>query len=79
MYADRLPPLLEEARLVDDQHRLVLPEMLGYIRPHVVADLIGIPNRAGDEVLQVRGRGLAQFFGELPAVLAFDAAIRPRR
>ncbi|MEU8348154.1 hypothetical protein [Streptomyces sp. NPDC048845] len=43
----------------------------------VVADVIGLPLRSGKEVLQAVGRGVADLFGQLPAVLAGHRGEQP--
>jgi hypothetical protein len=36
-------PLLQEAGVVDDQHRLTFTEMLDDVVAYVVQDLVGVP------------------------------------
>jgi hypothetical protein len=55
-----------------DQHVVGLAELAGDVFLQVVADVIGLPLRSGEEVLQAVGRRVAGLFGRLPAVLASD-------
>ncbi len=62
--------LLEIAGLIDDQHRIVVLQLLDTEAAEVVADCISIPPGPGRQMLRaVRGR-VPGLLGELPAVLA---------
>jgi hypothetical protein len=69
-----LRALLEEARLVDDQHPAhVIPEVLHDVVAQIVAYSVGVPRRSVQEALDTLRAALADRLGQLPAVLAFDA------
>ena len=68
----RLHSLLQEAGLINDQHRLRVAEVFDDVRPQVIAHLVGAPLGAPEQVLQAVGRRVAGLFGQLPAVLALD-------
>jgi hypothetical protein len=70
--ADRLGALLEKAGLINDEDGIVVTEVLDDIRAEVVADLIGIPVSRGKQALDAIGRGVADMFSDLPAILALD-------
>jgi ABC-type transporter Mla maintaining outer membrane lipid asymmetry ATPase subunit MlaF len=53
-----------------NQHAVGLAELASDVFLQVVADVIGLPLRSGQEVLQAVGRGVASLFSQLPAVLA---------
>jgi hypothetical protein len=68
-----LAPLLEEARLIDDQHAArAVPEMREYILAQIVAHPLGIPAGGTQQAVHTLGVGIADRLGELPAVLTFD-------
>jgi hypothetical protein len=67
---DGLGALLEVAGLVHHQHRLVLAQVLDHVVAEVVADLVVVPHRPGEQVLHPVGVGVAGVLGERPAVLA---------
>jgi hypothetical protein len=73
-HTNGLRPLLEESCLVNDQDGVRIAEAFDTIGPRIVANEIGLPLGPGDEALPVDGSLFAQFFGQLPTVLAFDAA-----
>lgn len=62
--------LFDEPGVVDDQDTIVLAELVGDVFLQVVADVVRVPLRSGEQVLQVIGRGVAGLFGQLPAVLS---------
>ncbi len=67
--ADGRRALLQIARLVDHEHRLVVGEVLDDVGAHVIADRVGVPLRTVQQVLHaVRGR-VARMLGQRPAVL----------
>lgn len=51
--------LLDEAGVVDDEDPVVLAELVGDVLLQVVADVVGLPLRAGEQVLQTVGGGVA--------------------
>ena len=61
----------DEARLIDDQHRLKSPERLDYIGAQSVAEGIGIPDCPSQQMLDAIWGGVAIAFGELPAAFLF--------
>ena len=66
--------LLEEPRLVDDQHAVGIAKVLTQIADQFIADGIGIPDGSTQKMLDGERVGVAEAFGHLPAVLAFDIA-----
>jgi hypothetical protein len=62
--------LLQVSRLVDDQHRGVLAQVLDHIVAHVVADPVVVPDCPGQQVLYPVGAGVAGVLGDRPAVLS---------
>jgi hypothetical protein len=72
LHAGRVFTLLEESRLIHNQHRLTLAELLNDVFAQYVARRVGIPLCSFEKVLHTIGRGFADPFGKLPAVLAFD-------
>ena len=67
-----MPALLEEAGLVEDQHGLVVAEGLDGVGVQVVADLVGLPVGAAQQMLDGVEALVANLLGELPGVLALD-------
>jgi hypothetical protein len=65
---------LEKAGFVNDPDSIRMAEMLDDIGLEVIADLLGIPVSSGEEALDAIGRGVADVFGDLPAILAFKGA-----
>src|SRR5579859_1658914 len=72
LHPDRLPPLFQKAGLIDDEHPILLSEVLNHIRPEVIAHRIRVPVCGIEQPLHPLRTGLAQVFGELPAVLALN-------
>ena len=64
--------LLEESGLIENQDGLVIAEGLNRVDSQVIADLVGIPVGATQEVLDGVGTVVADLLGELPGVLALD-------
>jgi hypothetical protein len=76
-HATRLGPLLEEPGLVHNRHPGRLAQVVVGVASQLIADCVGVPVGAGEEMLHpVRG-GLAQVLGQLPAVLPLGAAQEP--
>lgn len=72
--AARLGPLLRDPGLVHDPHATGVAQVFGHVREPVVADGVGVPIGAGEQVLHpVRG-DLAQALGQWPAVLPVGVA-----
>jgi hypothetical protein len=65
-----LVPFFEIAGLIDDQHRPVLPQVLHHIVAQVIAHLVLIPHRPGEQVLHPIRAGVPGVLGDRPAVLA---------
>jgi hypothetical protein len=78
LHPHRPGALLEVARLVDDQHRGVLAQVLDHIRAEVVADAVLVPDRPGQQVLHPIRAGIAGVLGDRPAVLAWQVAQQPQ-
>ena len=72
LHAGRLVALLEKAGLVEHQHGVGIAQMLDDIGPQIVADGIGVPAHAAQEVLHAVGGRVAGGLGQLPAVLALE-------
>ena len=53
--------------------------MLDHVGAQIIADRLGIPAHAGEEVLDGIGGAIAGGLGELPSVLSLEGASRPRR
>src|SRR5262249_1578481 len=73
----RLRPLLQEPRLVGDEHPARVTEVLGHVPEQVVADGVGVPVGPGQQVLHPVGGRVAQVLGQLPPVLPLDPAEQP--
>jgi site-specific DNA recombinase len=69
--------LLQVAGLVDDQHCLVLAQVLGDIVAHVIADRVVVPHRSGEQVLHPVRAGVAGVLSDRPAVLAGQVRKQP--
>lgn len=63
LHADRLGAFLQEARLIDDQHAILLPKMLDHRVSEVVPYRILIPVRTIEQALHPLRSGLTQMFG----------------
>src|ERR1019366_7366724 len=72
--ADRMGALLHEARLVQHQNAAGIAEPLHDIVAADVACPLGIPEAAPEHRLHPPWGFIARIFGQLPAVLALDAA-----
>src|SRR5882672_1037740 len=58
----------EQSRLIDDEHGLGSPQMLGHIRAQSVAEGIGIPLSPAPQMRHAIGRRIAMHFRPLPAI-----------
>ena len=67
--AGRGVALLDEPGLVEDQHPVVLAEVLEDVSAHVVAHPAGFPLGTAEQVLEPVGRAVTGLLGELPGVL----------
>ncbi len=77
--AARLRALLQEARLIDDQHPArVVPEVLHDVVTQIVAHPVGVPGGSVQQALDTFGAELTDRLSQLPAVLAFDAIKQAR-
>ena len=72
-----LGSLLQKAGLIDDQHTVIVCQMFDDISLKVVANLVRIPLRPGNKMLQILWRVVAQIVRQLPAVLAIDLRDQP--
>jgi hypothetical protein len=64
-------PLLDEARVIDDEHpAVVVAEVLGDIGLEVVTHFVRVPVRPVQQPLEAIGSAMAGELGQLPAVLA---------
>lgn len=66
---DRGGALLQVAGLVDHQHGPVVGQVLDHVGAQVIADRVGVPFRAVQQVLHAVRGGIARVFGQGPAVL----------
>ena len=72
--AHALFALLDEARLLDGQHRILLAQAGEHHPELLVAQGIGVPRPAPEQVLEAIRRLQARRFGQLPTVFAFHRA-----
>ena len=72
--ASRVSPLFQKAGLVDHQHHVWVCQMLHYVGAQLIADGLGVPQRAAQQMLKGLRRGVAAHFGQLPAVLVLGWA-----
>jgi hypothetical protein len=63
-------PLLDEARLVDDEDALLARQVFEYVAPQFVAHGVRIPIRSSQQVLDTVWRGVPGDLGQLPTILA---------
>jgi hypothetical protein len=77
LHPGRLAALLQEARLVQHQHRIRVAQVLDDVGAQVVADRVGVPAHAREEVLHAVRRRVAGGLGQLPAVLALQGRQQP--
>ncbi|MGY4388372.1 hypothetical protein ACVWXB_001671 [Streptomyces sp. TE12347] len=70
--ADRGGALLQVAGLVDHQHGFVIGQVLDHVGAYVVADRVGVPLRAVQQVLHAVRGGVARVLGQRPAVLPWQ-------
>jgi hypothetical protein len=72
LHPNRCRPLLEVAGLVHHQHRLRVAQVLDHVVAAVIAHLVVIPHRPGQQVLHPVRVGVAGVLGDRPAVLAWQ-------
>jgi hypothetical protein len=72
LHPNRCRPLLEVAGLVHHQHRLGVAQVLDHVVAEVIAHLVVIPHRPGQQVLHPVRVGVAGVLGDRPAVLAWQ-------
>jgi hypothetical protein len=77
LHTGRLGALLEEAGLVDDERAIGVGQVLHHIGAQIVADGVGVPVGASEQVLDAVGAVVAEVLGHLPAVLALGVAEQP--
>src|SRR3954469_22750634 len=70
--AGRLGALLEKASLIQHQDCVVITQMLDHIGPQIIAERIGVPVNAREELLHAVWSGVPGRLGEVPAVLALQ-------
>jgi hypothetical protein len=66
--------LLQEAGLIDDEHAVRCPEVLKDVVAAQVPGRILVPQHVAEHPLRAPGPGVADLFGQLPAVLALRRA-----
>jgi hypothetical protein len=69
--------LLEIPGLVDDQRRLWVAKVVDHVVADVVADLVVVPDRSGQQVLHPVRVGVAGVLGDRPAVLSWQVGQQP--
>jgi hypothetical protein len=79
LHAGRGSALLEIPCLVDDQHRARVAEVLRGKGAHVIADAVGVPPGAGQQVLHPVRRHVPGMLGERPAVHPRQLGQQPQR
>jgi cytochrome P450 len=62
--------LLDEPGVVDNEDPIVLAELAGDVLLQVVADVVGVPLRSGEQVLQAVRGSVTCLLGQLPVVLS---------
>jgi hypothetical protein len=78
LHADRAGAFLQVPGLVHHQHRARVGERVHHVAAQVIADGVGVPHRAGEQMLQtVRGQ-VAAVLGDRPAVLAVQPGQQPQ-
>jgi hypothetical protein len=73
----RAAALLHQARLVQHQHRVGIPQLLHDIVAQVIAHPVGVPPGAVEQPLHPVRCRLTRLFGQPPTVLALDLAQQP--
>lgn len=68
----RANTLLQEARVVHDQHGSRVTEVFDDVVPHVVEDFVRVPVAAVQQPVHAVGSRVAGFLGRRPAVLPFQ-------
>ncbi|MGW7487025.1 hypothetical protein [Streptomyces sp. NPDC054786] len=69
--ADRAGSLIEVARLVDHQHRLVVVEVFDDVVANIVPDGVRVSGGTAQQMLHTARGGLSGPLGDRPAVLAW--------
>ena len=77
MPTSALGALLQEPRVIGDQHAFTVPQMLDHIAAHIVADTVHVPVRAAQQPLHPIRADLASAFRQRPPILAFQARNQP--
>ena len=77
LHPGRPAALLEEAGLVQHQHRLRVARVLDHVGAQVVPDRVGVPAHAREQVLHAVRRPVPRRLGRLPAVLALQRRRQP--
>ena len=72
--AGRLGALLEKAGLIQHQDCVVITQVLDHIGPQIIAERIGVPVDAREELLHAVWRVVAGRLGEVPAVLPLQGS-----
>ena len=72
--AGRLGALLEKAGLIQHQDCVVIAQVLDHIGPQIIAERIGVPVNAREELLHAVWRVVAGRLGEVPAVLPLQGS-----
>src|SRR3954454_16035161 len=70
----RLGALLEKARLIQHQDRVVVTQVLDHIGPQIIAECIRVPVNACEELLHAVRGTVAGCLGEVPAVLPLQGS-----
>ena len=61
--ASGVPTFLEETGFIHHQNRLVVTQVLDHVLLQIITDVIGVPERAAQQVLDAIGVWLTERFG----------------
>ncbi len=78
LHPGRFDALLQESRLIHDQHAIPMAEVLHHIRPQVNTHLPRVPPGVVQQPLHPIRRGVPGRLRQLPAVLALHRSQQPR-
>jgi hypothetical protein len=72
LHPHRLGAFFDKAGFIDHQHSLGIPELLAHIATQDIPQAVALPAGAVQEVLHGIRCRFSHFFGQLPAIFAFD-------
>src|SRR5690606_8229033 len=73
----RVATFLQKTGLINNQHSLLITQIVEDILPQLIADTIGIPKRTAEQMLNAIRRRLAKRFGQPPAILTSHRTHQP--